>query len=155
MAEPNAEHLETRLDEKLRVAQQDNERRFSRIDEKLVDLAATPWGTIASVAAVVILVLGGIWGLISTRFETGEKADQALTHEVERINDDLVRRRAEFASSKVLEALEKRIDIQLLHLDQHMADLLTRAAFEAWKTERDEALREIRSDIRRLEDQRK
>ena len=78
--------LETKFDALMKIhgellSKNDYETRHIVLEEKIAKLQETPWGTIASLGMVLLVMIGGFWGLaygpIQSRFEQLEKRDLA------------------------------------------------------------------------------
>lgn len=68
------------------LSKSDYETRHNVIQEKIDKLNETPWGTITSLGMVLLVIVGGFWGLaygpIQSRFDQLEKRDRDLADSV-------------------------------------------------------------------------
>jgi hypothetical protein len=81
---------------------------------------------------------------------TGNRISEII-QSVAIINSELIHRRAEFVEKVELNALEKRLDERNKTQDQRIEASLPRAAWEAWRPERDAVITQMSNRIDRLD----
>jgi len=128
--------------------------RHESLQQKLDEMTKTPWGTYYSFAMVLIVVIGGFWGLaygpIQTRFDQNDRQRSEIRQQVDDINKLLIQRNDIFVQTKELQAVIKRFEEKNATQDKKTDELLTKAAFESWKHERDQLIKQLVDRIDRL-----
>lgn len=146
MVEWSPEALEHHVGERCDSMKRELEGRIDRLNEKIAE-CNTPWGTIGSLAVIIIMVITGYWALITTRFDSVERETRDVKADIVLLNKELVRRRAEFVEQVELRALEKRIDEKNRTQDDRASTFLTKFTFDAWKAERDKTIEGMQHSI--------